>query len=851
LKLFPGQKPQQIIKKMSIMKYFNVILTAFLFTVTSCSQKPAFIAEFDNTHDRVWVGKDFWSIPLEDWKVENGKLHCIGSVPESRVNLLTRVLAQGRGNFGISVKVSLTSEGDAPGSAGLLVGVHDREDSDVRAVCYFGEGVHAGVSLRGFAFLNDERAELPGEFDFSDFEIAVHGSDNRLKMKVTDKNGTGPKALSCSVEHIQGLVAVVNNLILEGAEKPGNSTFSFDELKLSGSKVTEKPENAFGPVLWTMHTLSKGTLKLMALLPPVGEEDNQNVSLQLKEGDDTWRTVATQSIEPASRTAVFRLENRDATRDVEYRVEYIEKGKNGTETPEYYRGTIRKDPVDRPLKFGGHTCQYHYGFPYTPLVKNLTKLNPDILYFSGDQVYEANGGYPIKREPEDVSVLNYLGKYYMFGWAFGDLMRDRPTICTPDDHDVFHGNLWGEGGESMADKSSVGTIGGFVQPVKMVNVVNRTQCGQLPDPYDPTPVKQGMSVWYTSLNYGRVSFAIISDRVFKSGPEAVATWEGRNDHLKEPIEDFSVLDKSNLEMIGERQMRFLNDWIMDWKDADIKVLLSQTLFANVATHHGSLDGSFDGFLYGDLDSGGWPKSGRDKVIKLIRKAAVFHINGDQHLPTLVQYGLNDYRDAGWSFCTPAITVGYQRWFLPDEVGYPVMDRPDHGYPNTGKYIDAFGNKNFVYAVGNPGKISVDRNSRYNQALIRSSGFGLVTFDQKERVIDIDAWRFKADVENPNPVRDQFPGWPFEISLFDNLGMGAENVLPAINVNRPNQLIQVWNEETDEVEQVYRMKGTTVQPRLHEAGTFTVIIGEGENQEKITGLKSQVKSNAQTISVNLS
>jgi alkaline phosphatase D len=453
-------------KKMSIMKYFNIILTVFLFTVTSCSPKPAFIAEFDNTHDRVWVGKDFWSIPLEDWKVENGKLHCIGSVPESRVNLLTRVLSPGRGNFGVSVKVGLTSEGDTPGSAGLLVGVHDREDPDVRAACYFGKGIQVGVSLRGFAFLNDERAELPGEFDFSDFEITVRGSDNRLRMKVTDKNGTGPKALSCSVEHIQGLVAVASNLIPEGAEKPGNSTFSFDELKLSGSKVTEKPENAFGPVLWAMHTLSKGTLKLMALLPPVGEEDNQNVSLQLKEGDDTWRTVATQPIEPASRTAVFRLENRDATRDVEYRVEYIEKGKNGTETPEYYRGTIRKDPVDRPLKFGGHTCQYHYGFPYTPLVKNLTKLDPYILYFSGDQVYEANGGYPIKREPEDVSVLNYLGKYYMFGWAFGDLMRDRPTICTPDDHDVFHGNLWGEGGEPMADKSSVGTIGGFVQPVK-------------------------------------------------------------------------------------------------------------------------------------------------------------------------------------------------------------------------------------------------------------------------------------------------------------------------------------------------------------------------------------------------
>ncbi len=109
------------------------------------------------------------------------------------------------------------------------------------------------------------------------------------------------------------------------------------------------------------------------------------------------------------------------------------------------------------------------------------------------------------------------------------------------------------------------------------------------------------------------------------------------------------------------------------------------------------------YLYGDLDSGGWPKSGRDKAIRLMRKGAVFHINGDQHVPSLVQYGLKNYRDADWSFCTPAIAVMYLRWFLPDELGYPVVDRPEHNYPNTGKYTDAFGNKNYVYAIGNPGK----------------------------------------------------------------------------------------------------------------------------------------------------
>jgi alkaline phosphatase D len=223
------------------------------------------------------------------------------------------------------------------------------------------------------------------------------------------------------------------------------------------------------------------------------------------------------------------------------------------------------------------------------LFKNLTSLDPDILYFSGDQIYEPNGGYQIKREPEDVSILNYLGKYYMFGWAFGDLMRSRPTICTPDDHDVYHGNLWGEAGEDMPQGAETSDSRGFRQSVKMVNVVNRTQCGQLPDPYDPTPIKRNMSVWYTSLTYGRISFAIISDRIFKTAPEAVSDWSGRHDHMKEPREDLSFLDKPGVELLGERQTAFLENWIEDWDGADMKVLLSQTVFANVATHHGSLD----------------------------------------------------------------------------------------------------------------------------------------------------------------------------------------------------------------------------------------------------------------------
>ena len=195
-------------------------------------------------------------------------------------------------------------------------------------------------------------------------------------------------------------------------------------------------------------------------------------------------------------------------------------------------------------------------------------------------------------------------------------------------------------------------------------------------------------------------------------------------------------------MLGERQLDFLKDWITDWEGADMKVLLSQTVFAGVATHHGPELG----FVYGDLDSGGWPKSGRDRAFDY-PEAFTFHIAGDQHLAprSIRPRGLPGCRMV---FCTPSVANGYPRAFLPDELGWKVTGRPDHGLPNTGEYEDAFGNKNYIYAVANPAESFWD--NRYIQAQKRSSGFGIVTLNQKTREITTDCWKFLADVEHPAP-----------------------------------------------------------------------------------------------------
>jgi hypothetical protein len=269
-------------------------------------------------------------------------------------------------------------------------------------------------------------------------------------------------------------------------------------------------------------------------------------------------------------------------------------------------------------------------------------------------------------------------------------------------------------------------------------------------------------VYYGDMVYGNVSFAILGDRQFKSGPERVDTGSGRADHVVDRDFDTSQLDKPGLILLGDRQEAFLKRWVEDWRGHEMKVLLSQTVFAGVATHHGG----YNGYLKADLDSGGWPQTARNQAIRILRPGMPLHINGDQHLASLVQYGVDEQRDSCWSFCTPAISAGYPRWWRPDELGMPHKNRPRHHLPNTGEYQDGFGNYIYVYAIGNPevGK----QKQRYELAHQKGSGFGMVTIDTVAKTYHIEAFRFLVDATD-GKAENQFPGWPVTLHQAENRG----------------------------------------------------------------------------------
>jgi hypothetical protein len=807
---------------------FLLISVSFLFLFSCRNEKFSVVYDFDLLNDRVWPGEDFWSVPLEDWRLKDGRIEYSGTGQQATCTVLPYMIEKWKPGFSISLEMGLLDKGSNDGASGLIIGSEAAEEKDHRAAIYFGRGINAGVNTEGYAFIEQSTTKLPEDFDFSRFTLEITGNEDTegpvLTLKVT---GADAAVLAEVVfrpeEPMSGIIQMVSNFRTSKSKNNG-PRFWFDNIEIMGKGLTYRPENRYGPVLWAMHTLSRNTMKLSAQFPPTGKSDNQEVVLQIRK-DKKWITAGTENIHPDSRTVLFSVSEWDSSVDHDYRILYDFVNIKGKPETNIYAGKIKRDPVDRQLKMGAMTCQYHTGFPYSPVVRNLALKEPDLLYFSGDQIYEQNGGYPIKREPEDMAILSYLGKWYMFGWAFGEAMRNTPAVCTPDDHDVFQGNIWGGGGIAKPQGlANTDDYTGFTQTVRMVNVVNRTQCSHLPDPYDPTPIEQGMSVWYTSMNYGRISFAIVSDRIFKSGPNLVARWEGRKDHITEPLKDPSIIERTDLEFLGERQEKFLEEWIRDWDGTVMKVLLSQTLFANAATHHGQ----FDGYLYGDMDSGGWPKKGRDRAVDIIRKGFVFHICGDQHVPSIVQYGIENFRDAGWAFCTPAIAVGYSRWFRPDELALPVINRPEHGFPNTGEYTDAFGNKNYVYAIGNPVNFAGIKN-RYELQQNKTAGMGFVIFDKETRNITMESWHFLSDVLNPGEM-SQHPGWPKTINQMDNYGREAVAWLPTLKISGDTDpVVEIINQTTGEPEYIVRINGNEFIPEVFSNDKFSVKVSYPEKE----------------------
>jgi len=265
----------------------------------------------------------------------------------------------------------------------------------------------------------------------------------------------------------------------------GKITNWFADWKISGDKVDAHPQRKFGPILWTQYTLHAGILKLTAFFPPLdAQKDTQTAVLEFQR-NGKWNPAAQSQINPNGKPGewngktlpycTFRIEKWDDSENTPFRIVYNFLTPNG-EKQDTYQGTIRRNPTDKTtIKLSAVTGMGNMVFPNHHMQDNLLAHDPDVAFFSGDNVYGQN--------------------YCYFGWSFRELLRDRPSICTPDDHDVGENDLWGR--EENFDPKANHDSGAATNYLPRLS----TKCTTFkprtyPTPSTPTPEKT--TSWFTS-----------------------------------------------------------------------------------------------------------------------------------------------------------------------------------------------------------------------------------------------------------------------------------------------------------------------------------------------------------------
>lgn len=547
------------------------------------------------------------------------------------------------------------------------------------------------------------------------------------------------------------LLATVGSLHAEDLVPPVLALFEKGEDSLATGEWWNRPANEIidmkvprdEVLCFGIYTVSKQILKLSAQLYPLYPNETREVRLEIEDGSE-WKEIARESVNDLGWSTTFRIENWDDTQNTRYRLRHGENAE--------FTGLVRADPRDKDeIVIAALSCNSNKDRGLRPeYTRNINHQDPDLVFFAGDQSYDHK---------------EHTAAWLKFGLAFREIFRNRPCITIPDDHDIGQGNLWGENGK--VSQVMAGHDGGYFFHPEYVKMVERQQCGHLPDPYDPTPIEQGIGVYYTHLILGGIDFAILEDRKFKTGPEGRHPMEGpRPDHIRDPNYDPKVIDTPGLKLLGVRQEKFLADWASQTDGIAMKAVLSQTGFCGGAHLHGSRDNR----LHADLDSNGWPQSGRRRALELIRKANAVHIAGDQHLATLIQHGIDEHRDGPWAFVTPAIVnTYYGRWWWPEDEKPGANPDPESPLPWTGDYLDGFDNKITMHAYANPhpSRQRIQGWRRQNVPELAplegwADGWGIVRFKKSTQEVTFECWPRFADVTQP--AAKQFPGWPKTISL---------------------------------------------------------------------------------------
>ena len=795
--------------------------------------------------NQTWAGQNFWSNRLQDWQILDGRLQTTRPnqyQPNRTTHRISTEMLSVPADFSLMVDTGTIGSASKGSYSGFLIGAGSRMDYRSAALIHNRHGRNggliAGIDENGTTFFLDhglvkqKLAHSAESFENTDSGATLLLTGQfmntglyRLMLSAMDSNERISSSTYVDMEpaKLLGNIAIVSN------PGEGNTAHWFDNWKGFGAKLHNRPSRQFGPVLFSSYTVDRSSLTVNAQYPPLCADEQPPPTLEVFQQGE-WKKMAGAVIDPKSYTARFTITPWEPNANSQYRI--VTPTKQESLPDQYFSGVIKYiPPAQDDLVIGLYNCRPgiiksneegwiqqnnatpftwtrdRIVFPHEELTENSQKHNPDLVAFLGDQIYEFDPNGLVEKKLPDI-IFDYLWKWYQFGWSARELMRNTPSFVLPDDHDVFQSNVWGQGG-GIAETEQAG---GYVYPAEFINIVQKTQTGSLPSPFDATPVEQDISVYYTDLVMGGVGLAILEDRKFKTAPHA---------------------NQDNPKLLGDRQLEFLEQWAADWEGQSMKIALSQSPFSQSTTHSGE---NFD-LIRWDQDSNGWPKPGRDRAVHHLRKAFAPHLSGDQHLGLALKHGVNEYDDAIYSFAAPSMLNIFPRIWDPLNLSDGPGSKDDSP---LGQYTDQHNNLLTVLAVANPevyyqSSVPEDTPSKNKLGI----GYGIARIHTKERRYSFEAW--PANVDPLEGGAKPYADWPVTFEQTDNDGRVPEGFLMSRIAAVDEPVVQVFKESTNALEYARRYSTSIIElPVFDRSASYRVVLSHPKTgyREEFTNQRAQ-------------
>jgi len=799
---------KQVLLTGAIVLQSAVVTRASSWPDGSAITVPSKLTKISNWEDwgklpaRRWLGSGFWGNRLQDWQIRDGKL--IYTSKELKMMKTVHSLSWQTGKalkpFYMKTSVSLPA-GAKDGFAGFMFGAGQgrldwRGASIISGTPGTGGGLLATIDLDGKNALHIRNNNDTGPVHFAKpFSDEKHVKNTSLKTSGRDialvvnalpqTNGTYSVRLSCWNSNGSKLLGAVEKNGVPSEDLIGNVSLiayggkvgtevAFTDWSVGGERFEYSKLQKFNPIAGTLYSLSNTKLKVGVQLFPLSLHQQPmpkslTVSIQ-KKGWLGWSTLSQKNVTTDDYHTLFEIKDWDGSKPAQLRATFKDlDGENyvhpftvqaepkpgeqvdigtfscmGTNGLYAQMPNIEPKPGDVPI---GKWTPCNVWFPYGDAVKSAMNQNADIFFFTGDQIYENRPSLPDSGpNPQE----DYLYKFLLWHWAFRDITSNHPTILQTDDHDVYHGDLFGEDklGNTESDQH-----GGYHRSGEFVNMVQKTMTAQNPDAIEPTPSKRtGLNNYYTTFDYGDMSFFVLEDRKFKKGAKST------DDSYPETY-------------LGEIQLNHLRNWCETPKPGKRKCVVSQTIYSAMSM-------SGEGKFPYDWDCNALYVKERNEIVKMIADGGAVILSGDQHLCSFSRLGYTamgnekrsiddkEYSNGPYQFTAPPAGNVFWRWFWPApgvrEVAPDSAEFPSY----VGGFRDFFGNPFTMLAVANPEREELQKQmtrlcytvtkeeaakGAHLRLACKGDGFGILRFDMKNKKMIAEAWTIQGD--------RQFYGFP--------------------------------------------------------------------------------------------